>query len=499
MRKWLGLWAAAAACGWQIAGAAAAAPKAEAGGMSQTLLEIGAAADRHDCKTVVRLGAPVLDRQADALTPDLASLIYDLVVGCEWDSGAAERAYVHALRGTALEQSSDLLWRTRLGLELSAKNYPAAVTTVEAMAQGRGAALNSVDISWIWQLDLTIKDSGATPLRRRLLKVLAGDSYLPDDLYGPADDFKLSYANLLVDAGEAPAARTLVAGLQTASAIASASLDPRLRAFVPADRDVRAAAEAELAGHREAAARHPDKLAPIVDAASDLRRLGRPQEALQLLQGVAPTVDDPSAFSDRDEQYNWYWNGVAAGETALGHYDQAVAAFVKAAAFGERGELNVSQVINLADTQNHFGRGADALKTLAVFADPKRRGSPFGEMQLRSARACANHLAGHDAETSADVAYLKAHEKDGGGALSEALLCLADMDGAAAAFIRRLDDPDRRAAALLQLSDYDEPPVALPADPVESRLPALKARPDVKAAIDRAGGTRRFHIQSGEL
>jgi tetratricopeptide (TPR) repeat protein len=423
MRKWFGLWAAAAAGAGLIAGAATAAPKADEGGLSRTLLEIGAAADRHDCKTVVRLGAPVLDRHAAALTGDLAPLIYDLVVGCEWDTGATERAYAHALRGTALVQSSDLLWRARFGLELSAKNYPAAVATVEAMAQGRGAALNGVDLSWIWQLDRGIKDSGATALRRRLLKVLAGDSYLPDDLYGPADDFKLAYANLLVDAGEAPAARALVASLQTASAIASASLD----------------------------------------------------------------------------QFNWYWNGVAATETTLGHYDQAVAAYAKAAAFGERGGLNVSQVINLAETQNGFGRGADALKTLAVFADPKRRGSPFGEMQLRFARACANHLAGHEGDTAADLAYLKAHEKDGGPALSDALLCLGDMDAAAAAFIRRLDDPDRRAAVLLQLSDYDDPPVPLPADPVESRLAALKARPDVKAAIDRAGGTRRFHIQGGEL
>ncbi|MEA3032795.1 MAG: hypothetical protein QOH86_811, partial [Sphingomonadales bacterium] len=250
---------------------------------------------------------------------------------------------------------------------------------------------------------------------------------------------------------------------------------------------------------REAAARHPDKLAPIVLAAADLRRLGRPQEALILLQGAASKVGDETAFTDRDKRFNWYWNEVASTEAMLGHYDQAVAAYAKAAAFGENGTPNVSQVINLAQTQNRFGRGADALKTLAVFSDPKRQGSPYGEMQLRYARACANHLAGHDSDTAADLAYLKAHEKDGGSALDYALICVGDLDSAAAALIRQLDDPERRADALLDLSDFDDPPVALPPSPVAGRIEALEARADVKAAIGRAGGTRRFHILRVEM
>ena len=83
--------------------------------------------------------------------------------------------------------------------------------------------------------------------------------------------------------------------------------------------------------------------------------------------------------------------------------------------------------------------------------------------------------------------------------MADLYLCLGDMDGAAAAFIRRLEDPDRRADALLQLSDYDDPPVKRPPHPVHSRLEALKSREDVKAAIEKAGGIRRFRLQRGEL
>ena len=193
---------------------------------------------------------------------------------------------------------------------------------------------------------------------------------------------------------------------------------------------------------------------------------------------------------------NWYWDALGRSWHMLGRYDEMVEAFRKGAAAGEDGTPNVSQVINLAQAQNAFGRGDEALRTLAAFADG-RKSSPYGEMEMRFARGCAQAVAGRPAEAVADVAFAKAHDKDHGEALADLLLCLGDMDGAAAAFIARLDDPDRRADALEQLSDYDDPPVALPPDPINSRLDALKARPDVKAAIARAGGTRRFHVQAG--
>ena len=155
-------------------------------------------------------------------------------------------------------------------------------------------------------------------------------------------------------------------------------------------------------------------------------------------------------------------------------------------------------MINLAEAQVAFGKPQEALATLAVFDGAGRSASPYGEMEMRFARGCANALAGRKDALATDLAFAKAHEADHGEALSDLMLCSGDLDGAAAAFIRRLDDPDRRVAALLQLSDYDAPPVAIP-DPVYAHMPALKARDDVRAAIARAGGTRRIHLQRNEL
>lgn len=94
---------------------------------------------------------------------------------------------------------------------------------------------------------------------------------------------------------------------------------------------------------------------------------------------------------------------------------------------------------------------------------------------------------------------MAAHERDSPEVLTEVHLCAGDLDAAAAVMIRRLDDSDQRVNALLHLSDYDPPAPRYPLSPYYARLPDLKARADVQAAIKRAGGTRRFHLQFEEL
>ena len=479
--------------------AAAAEPRRVPSKIGETLKQISQAYERQDCDTVIRLGAPIIDSpRGTGLTAELDSSLTDLVVSCEWQKDMDDRAYAHALRATASEEASDFLWRARFGLESDDKNYRAAVATIEAMSQGRGAALNSVPVRWIWELHNGMEESGDKDLRRRLLAVLASDAYAPTELYGETDAFRFEYAKMLAEGGDRAGASAIVAGLGSPSLLASAMLDPNLRPFVPATLDLRAAAEARLARNRELMARHPDRLDPLIDVAADLRRLGRPSEALDLLKSVLGRIDQPDSFTDRDDKLNWYWDSLGRTHAMLGHYDEMAAYFARGAQVGEGDNPNVSQVINLAHAQNSFGRGEDSLRTLAAFADG-RKSSPYGEMEMRLARVCAYAVAGRKAEAASDLAYAQAHEKDHPEALADMLLCLGDMDGAAAAFIRRLEDPKRRVDALLQLSDYDEPPVALPPDPVYAPLAILKQRPDVRAAIERAGGIRRFRLQRDEL
>jgi tetratricopeptide (TPR) repeat protein len=455
--------------------------------------------DRGDCKAALSLARPLIAQRAGPHLPDAAEAIaYDLVVGCEAD-GDRRRAYADALAGTRLEHSSDALWHERLLLEMQAERYDAAVATLEAMTQGRGAALSAVPDDWLPFLNRRLADDSKAPLRRRFLKAVTDDSYAPAAGSDEKDRYRHPYALLLAEAGEQDAARAQVAALRSPYWLRQASVDPRLRAFLPADLDLRAATEAMLAADRDMMARRPDRLNPVLNAAGDLRELGRPEESLQLLQSVAAKVEDPAAYADRKDKLTWWWDGLARSYTRLGKYDEAVAAYRKGAALPEGDQPNVSQVINLAEMQIDYGRAEDALKTIAVFDDPKRKGSPYGEMQVRFARGCANFLASHKAEAQADLAYARSREKDDPETVSSLLLCMDDMDGAAASFVRRLDDPKQRVRALLQLSDYADPPVPQPLGPVEGRLAALKQRPDVKAAIARAGGTRRFNVRPSDV
>jgi tetratricopeptide (TPR) repeat protein len=502
-----------------------AAPRAESPErQAERVLEIREAYERKDCDSVLRLAPPIVDRTPSGLPEEMEMAVHETVILCKVDKDSKADAYAHALRVTGLEYSSDWLWRFRLALEMDQGKWDSAVATVAAMSQGRGAALNAIPTDFMFRLEDGVADTGRRDLRKRLLALLASDSYDPDDLTLPSDGFRLIYARMLAADGDSEGARRIVTGLRDPSQIAAASLDPALRHFLPAEVDIRGAAESALAAHREAMARQPDMLAPMLDAVMNLRQLGRAEEALGLLQAAgkkldeaaarraraesaggnaAEALEDPlmqdEAFADEFERLPWFWDAYAKTYEMLGRYDDAVRAYGRGGEAEESGALNVSQLLNLADMQVRFNRPEDALRTLAVFDDPKRERSPYGEMVLRYVRGCAHAFAGRPAEAAADLAFAKAHVEDHPGAHSHLLLCTGDMDGAAAAVIKRLDDPDGRAAMLLKLSDYDDPPANVPPDPMTPRYKALKARPDVKAAILRAGGIRRFRVQAGEI
>lgn len=455
--------------------------------------------DAGDCKSALRLASPLVDEKEPALLPKLLALAYDVVVQCEFASNQSASAYLHAVRGSGLQYGSDYLWRARLAFELDNGRHEAAVETLESMTLGRGAALNSVPLNWMWQLLRNLKNAQLSRLRERALKILSDGSYAPDEILGETDQFRFEYALILRDKDQIETARTLVQGLQNPDTLMLASLDPRTRSFFSQDPDIRAATERALARARAAIREHPDFLIPLLEAARYLRSLGQPQDSLDLLKTVSTTIDDANSFKDRDERLVWWWDAIGRGYSMLGKYDDAARGFEKGGALTEGANLNVSQVINLAEMYNGLGRHEEALKTLGVFSDPSRRGSPYGESEMRFARGCALANSGHQLEASNDLAYVRDHEKDHPEALSDLLLCMGDVDSAAASFVRRLDNPETRTSALRQLSDYDPPLVVADKDPIGPRFEALKKRSDVVEAARRAGGVRRFNIQGTGL
>jgi len=295
-----------------------------------------------------------------------------------------------------------------------------------------------------------------------------------------------------VAAGDMAAAGPVIASLDSPWGIAKASLDPRMRGYLSST-DLAAAATKKLARHREWVAREPDRLRPLIAAADNLRQLGRAKEALDLLRSAEPRLDKLTETEDSG-QVNWWWNELALTYEVLNRPDEMIQAYRNGAKASEDGVPNVSQLINLALAQIRAGRPKDALATIATRDLAAQGASPYGRMLYRRARACALHLDGRGGEAKADVDYVVAHEKDAPVAVTELHLCLGDIEAAAASAIRRLENPEQRAEMLLQFSVFELAPPPLATDRNVRDREALKQRADVKAAIARAGGTRRFNV-----
>lgn len=419
---------------------------------------------------------------------------YYIASVCSVDAGdqAAGRAF--AVQATLVDNAPPEVWRLRGGLEMQDEEHPAAaVTGLEAMAARAPNALNALPQQWVNMFYNRIKKGHDAALRRRTLALFAAKVYEPVEVGGSADYFRSELAMLRAADLDRAGASALIVMITEPRTLLNLSLDPRTRALIPVDFDVRVATERELTRRRDVAASHASSLYAVVAVANALRWLGRYEEALAGLAAASPEGAAGASFTDRDEMVNWWWDAVGYANVYLGRYDAGLAAFRHGIEAKEIGEVNVSQSINLANQQMIFGRNEDAIKTLAPLGEGKDA-SPYGVMQLIGVRGCVRFRAGDKAGADADYAYAKAHDQDAPDTETNLALCRNDLAVAADSLVRRLDDTERRVDALLTVSDFDPPPAAYPRQVEDDRLTLVKARPEVKAAIAQAGGARRFHL-----
>lgn len=259
----------------------------------------------------------------------------------------------------------------------------------------------------------------------------------------------------------------------------------------PAHYDIDAAYKHELDVYKDWMAGQPDKLKPIVEYTLLLVQLGRFDEAVALLdQTIAHAGSGASSpFADYDEQINWAYDTRARALIALGRVDDGLADFAKGATVGDEGPVNISQTINLADNLYLHDRPQDALATLAKL--DRDSGSPYGRMAYEEARGCAYAEMKDAADLANTMAYVEAHAADAPSVKVHLLLCTGDLDGAAAAAIANLNDPSLMRSVLWELQRYRKPSAAAHLGAFEAlldqRRDALRARPDVQAAIDKVG------------
>lgn len=405
----------------------------------------------------------------------------------------------YALLGSPLDTKAGFLWKLRFWSDLQRSDPIGAVATLEGMAATNPAALDAIPIGSIDHAYDLVQDTDKPDLMERLLVVLTAPTYQPEDPLGGKAYYLFERAERLAEAGDQKAAGAMLKLIDKSDLLMEAAVHPRLRALLANDLDFRAVRERELERSREIAASHMHSLGAVVAIARHLRALGRFEEAVATLEAFAPERTPADSYADRAEQLPWFWDEMARNLRLAGRREQAVAALSRGAELPEDGGPNASQRLNLIFLQVRYGQPTAALSSASALERDKKGLSAYGAMELRAGRGCARALSGDTVGLAEDVDYARVHAKDHVVARLHLLACVGDLDAAAAALVIALDDPVDRVPALLLLSDYDGMPASVPLLPLERALTALKQRPDVRTAIERAGGTRRFPLQADEL
>ena len=247
---------------------------------------------------------------------------------------------------------------------------------------------------------------------------------------------------------------------------------------------------------RQAVMLHTDRLKPVVYLSGALRAVGEYQDARALLEEIKSKGSIGENFVDADEHENWFWDELGRTEMALGHADAAVVAYEAGAEVGRETNDRVSQAINLAHAYVDLRRPEEALDVLARERPDERNISPFGIMQVRLARGCANTMLGNEVEALSDLDAMIEHREDGEGALAYLYLCRGDMDAAADIYIRQLQDPDEQANARLNLAEFAPYPDGAIRPIYTVALNELRMRPDVQAALKDVGGMLHIPLQT---
>lgn len=248
------------------------------------------------------------------------------------------------------------------------------------------------------------------------------------------------------------------------------------------------AANADLTTAWQAVVAEPLRLAPINAQAAALYRLGRAKEALTVVDdALIRALPDEGESPYRDQgEVRLTLDIRARALMALGRRDEAEAAMKRASALFERGGPNITQVTALAWMQLRLGKPKDALASLSALSGGVMTSPQI--LAAEAAQACALKGNGDLPGAQKVLADMKTRKGDAPGTTFAALVCMGDVDAAAAFVAERLGDANGRAAMLAALQDYIPAGEPTPTDKDwAARRKAVLAKPAVQKALAAAG------------
>lgn len=312
-----------------------------------------------------------------------------------------------------------------------------------------------------------------------------GDSQL-------VDYYRFQVLKGRVDKGDWSGARALVQEIEMPRTYIGILVSRRYDPIFGSDFDRDAAIESILAqADARTAARigaAPDDLKAVLARAQFLRSTGASASAYDLLE---PLTRDMAAVEAAGPDAFWIVNEAVYALVDLGRADEAAALMERLIALDhdEHPDL-INMTINHGVVLKDIGRYGEAVAHAGRVERQKARfASPYGMMFVNNAAVCSLAAQGKDREAAVWAEKMEDQADVNASAMTGALLCLNDLDGAEALIVKRLHGDDQ-IDMLIALQDYREGDDRFSSDfgrTLKERWESVVSRPSVQAAIEETG------------
>jgi tetratricopeptide (TPR) repeat protein len=337
------------------------------------------------------------------------------------DLGDNQTAYELLKSACGYARADDLVWHRRLAVAFTLKDFADAAMCVTVIAHNWPQTLDRINANAIYSIANTIQSKSLAG--RGDAKLAARHFELLSSLYAAnwtEDGVQPSWAWL--DLIDAQLARSQ---LEKAKAVAARIDSPRMRLLLLIDKrydritrdmpqalDLQQTANAYVAGLTARADASTDHLSPRVDLQYVLMDALQPKQALAISDAVIEKVADADGskiYADFKDYYIWILDNRALALQRLGRWDDAVAQQRKAARRPERGELNVSQALNLGILYANLGRDEEALDAVSELGEL----SSYGRMQRELVELMTAVHRNDQASVKKHLAFMREHRAEG--------------------------------------------------------------------------------------
>jgi beta-barrel assembly-enhancing protease len=437
-------------------GAARAQPSAEVGDATLQLKQAFSDVSNGDDKKA----APELDKviaapSFDQLPAQLRFQTLYVATVIAFQDKQYAKAHRLAIRATGFDQATGTAWTARLFGALYTSDNPDAGRCVEVLARRWPKQLDDIRPQGIVQTHHALRVAHEDDVDRAMLDALFDANWQADQ--SNYDTVWRDLALLQIQHNDsARAAMVAARRIRSASAALSMRIDKRFDPITrrhPQAFDVDQLLAAQIQVARARIKDHPDQLESVQRLQDLLIEKGRNAEVLAVSDAAvahAEHGDGEKTYTDFGSSYNWVLNQRSLALAHDGRWDDAVREMTRAARRPENGGVNVSQSINLGGL---FADLDQPDKAAAAIVEPGEM-SPNGNMQLEYVRLQISIEKNDTGSIAKHMAYLQEHRTDDIATWQRALLRHGDLDTAAALLIQRLNAPDWRSGALVEMQHY---------------------------------------------